>query len=613
MARMFPTTEPTNPAERWVFETLRGGYHTSGWTVFHSIHVPDPPGNPREIDFVVTIPHPYYCVICLEVKGGTFGIDRRTGMWYTAGGATLQSPRDKVRKDMFALKNNFSYLNCFYDKNQQSLPSGDRGQLALECAVAFRDMDEPTPRLQTHLAESIWASDVRAQKKLVEKLRDIAEKSSRSFTRNQTQERKAEEDLENLKQELEEEMPIPKNRIFSSDLDTLREELLVLTSEQFHSLDLVKDNDCCVIDGAAGTGKTVLALELARQRYEEKGEEKKGEKVALICSNPYLSSRFERWAKTLSDQKGGTVVTGTLEDFSTLNSQKQEKFDYLIVDEAQNLCDEESRRLMDGLLEGELTNGYWAMFGDFTHQHISNPDVTKTTKTGEEVLAELQEIYPRMTLGRLKINCRNTYEIAAAFSMFLGIDSLPRSGVHGPLIQTKYFNTQEQLNNLLDDLVTDFKNREFYSRQIILLSSSSDDFNTVSQRQYGGWKLLNVRESHGKKNLDREEVPDVSGDYSPETLRYSDIHDFQGLESEVVILVLPLTEKQVVVGGSATLPHYVHLRRVLYTGMSRAKAILVIVADESYKEHLDLEPLFRNSYKDRIEKLITQQLSESIS
>ena len=395
MARMFPTTEPTNPAERWVFETLRGGYHTSGWTVFHSIHVPDPPGNPREIDFVVTIPHPYYCVICLEVKGGTFGIDGRTGMWYTAGGATLQSPRDKVRKDMFALKNNFSYLNCFYDKNQQSLPSGDRGQLALECAVAFRDMDEPTPRLQTHLAESIWASDVRDRKKLVEKLRDIAEKSSRSFTRNQTQERKAEEDLENLKQELEPSMPIPKNRIFSSDLDTLREELLVLTSEQFHSLDLVKDNDCCVIDGAAGTGKTVLAMELARQRCEENGE-----KVALICSNPYLSSRFERWAKTLSKDKDGSVVAGLLKDFPTdsqkqkkmadllkdfpTDSQKQEKFDYLIVDEAQNLCDEESRSLMDGLLEGELTNGYWAMFGDFTYQGISNPDITKT---GEEVVA----------------------------------------------------------------------------------------------------------------------------------------------------------------------------------------------------------------------------------
>ena len=381
-------------------------------------------------------------------------------------------------------------------------------------------------------------------------------------------------------------------------MDTLREELLVLTSEQFHSLDLVKDNDCCVIDGAAGTGKTVLAMELAKQRCEANGE-----KVALICSNPYLSSRFVRWTNTLSSVNGGKVVAGTLEDFSTFDSQEQEKFDYLIVDEAQNLCDQKSRNSMDKLLKGGLTNGYWAMFGDFSYQSISNPDITKT---GKKVLEQLKEMYPRMTLGRLKINCRNTYEIAAAVSMFLGIDSLPRSGVHGPLIQTKYFKTPKDLDDLLDGLVTDFKNREFFSRQIILLSGSSDNFNTLSSRQYGGWKLLNVRAEKGKKDLGREDVPDVSGDSSPKTLRYSDIHDFQGLESEVVILVIPLTEKQAKVGDSATLPDYDYLQRVLYVGMSRAKAILIIVAEESYKKHLELEPRFRKSYEDRIEESITQ-------
>lgn len=30
MARMFPTTELTDPAERWVFEALKRGHLTSG-------------------------------------------------------------------------------------------------------------------------------------------------------------------------------------------------------------------------------------------------------------------------------------------------------------------------------------------------------------------------------------------------------------------------------------------------------------------------------------------------------------------------------------------------------------------------------------------------------
>ena len=592
MARMIYTQQPSRRSESMVFNALKNDDHTRNWTAFYSLYVPNPGRESREIDFLVIIPE-YFCIICLEVKGGSYGI-KQDGRWYNdSNNKTLEkSPHDQASSAMYALKN-----DC--ERNRLK-GFGRMEYLSLGCAVAFTDMSKPPSGLPTHLAYSIWSNDVQDRNKLREKLNEIAkEMCKRRGPRNEKEKKEAQIYLADLQDNLEpSSMSITKNRIFSSDLNTLREELLVLTSEQFHSLDLVKDNDCCVIDGAAGTGKTVLAMELARQRCEENGE-----KVALICSNPYLSSRFMRWAKTISNQNGGSVVAGTLDDFLTTDDKGNEKFDYLIVDEAQNLCDEKSRSLIDRLLKGELTNGHWAMFGDFAYQNIINPDLTED---GEDVLKQLKKIYPRITLGRLKINCRNTYEIAAAVSMFLGIDSLPRSGVHGPLIQTKYFNTQEHLNNLLDDLVKDLKDREFFSRQIILLSSSSADFNTVPPRQYGGWKLLNVRESHGDKNLDREEVPDVSGDSSPKTLRYSDIHDFQGLESEVVILVIP--EAQVAVGGVATLPQYEHLQRVLYTGMSRAKAILIIVADESYKEHLELEPPLLPTYKERIESIAQQAL-----
>lgn len=596
MAEMLSTKIPSFPsAEHSVYEALNCADHTRKWKVFYSIHVPNsnPKGKPREIDFLVIIPE-YYSIICLEVKGGYFDI--RGGKWYKKYDSTPlpESPHDQAKETMFALKNDFEKKGFKHFWGYEAISIG--------CAVAFKDLGKPASGPPSHLAFSIWPDDVRDPNKLCNKLRGIADKTSFDRRpRSAAKKRKAKEYLKDLEDNLKGGgMSGTNERIFSSDLDTLREELLVLTSQQFHSLRLVKDNDCCVIDGAAGTGKTVLAMELARQRSEENGE-----KVALVCSNPYLSSRFVRWANTLSEDTEGSVVAGTLDDFLTTDDMGNEKFDYLIVDEAQNLCDEESRTLLDELLEGRLTNGYWAMFGDFAYQNIINPDLTEN---GEDVLNQLKNIYPRMTLGRLEVNCRNTYQIAAAVSMFLDIDSLPRSGVQGPVIQTKYFNTQEDLNDLLDDLVTDFKNREFFSRQIILLSSSSDDFNTVPPRQYGGWELLNVREAPGERNLDMEEVPDVGGDSPLSKLRYSDIHDFQGLESEVVILVIPTAT--VAVGGVATLPEYEYLKRILYTGMSRAKAILVIVADESYKEHLDLEPRFEPTYKDHIES-ITQDMLKS--
>ena len=604
MARMIATKVPNVRSESIVFNALKNNDHTTDWIVFYALYVPQPGKDSFEIDFLVIIPE-YFSVICLESKGGRY--DMEDGIWYPLdpsgkrGTKLEKSPQDQSTDTMFALRN-----HCRTNKLKGF---GKIEYLSLGCAVTFTDLSEPSSlpdHLDNHLAHSIWSSDVQNGDKLRKKLEEIAKSMCKMRgPRNEKEEDDAKIYLADLQDTLEpSSMANLKNRIFSSDLVTLRKELLVPTDDQLHNLRLVTNNDCCVIDGAAGTGKTVLALELARHRCEEIGD-----KVALICSNPYLSSRFERWAKTLPEQKGGTVVAGTLEDFSTSDSKKREKFDYLIVDEAQNLCDEESLSSMDQILKDDLTGGNWTMFGDFSNQQIASPGLTET---GEEVLKCLKKKYPRLTHGELEINCRNTYEIAAAVSMLVDISTLPRSGVHGPLIQIEYFDSDspKHLDNLLNHLVSDLKDREFHSRQIILLSSSSDDFNTVPPPRYGGWRLLNVQMAKGKKDLNREGVPDVSGDSSPKTLRYSNIYDFQGLESEVVILVLPLTEKQTKVGGGATLPDYEHLRRVLYTGMSRAKAILVIVADKSYKVHLDLEPRFEPTYKEHIES-ITQDLPKS--
>ena len=74
-------------------------------------------------------------------------------------------------------------------------------------------------------------------------------------------------------------------------------------------------------------------------------------------------------------------------------------------------------------------------------------------------------------------------------------------------------------------------------------------------------------------------------------------YDFQGLESDLAILVLPVTENQVVLAGGVTLPHEDHLNRVLYTGMSRATTMLIIVAHESYRGILE-------NRRERYDKLV---------
>lgn len=417
--------------------------------------------------------------------------------------------------------------------------------------------------------------------------------------------------------------------IFHDNLETHRPQLLRLTDDQLEVLQLVgcqppssiptesgdqiqssepaKDQPRVVVDGAAGTGKTVLAIEIARQRCEA------GETVGLLCSNPYLSQRFEKWAETLYSPNGGKVIAGTpaklpswafrendrltskhqqrldgspylegslklgylddgwqqfiaetIEDLNTL--EQGPVFDYLIVDEAQNLCDEMFLNLQNALLKDGLENGRWIMFGDFENQKIVSPKIGQNGKDSLKSFGSLN-----WKDETLQTNCRNTHEITEKTFKLVGIESPSMSGVYGPHVQIDYFESEKKLENTLDNLIRDWENRHFQSRQIILLSSGTgDEFNT--ERVYSGWRLLNIADE-----------PSAGED---KTLKYSDVYDFQGLESDLAILVLPKTENMVKLAGSLTLPQEEHLRRVLYTGMSRAKAMLVIVADQGWEDIL---------------------------
>ena len=617
------------PSEKIIFENLKHAPQTRDWVVFYSVYVDNPHNSARpfEIDFLILIPE-YCSVICLETKGGSYKIKGSRWYRYPTGTPVAPSPPRQARKAMFALKNKFaSYFH-----------SGS--VLSLGCAVAFTDSRFP-PSI-THPIEALIIEryDARDPDKLSKKLKDYAiESMTQQLHKDPGKQLKAMEAMDNLKLELEPEEivkvePPPYHepqRIVRHDLETLRPQLLRLTNDQLNSLKRVRLNDRCVIDGAAGTGKTVLAMELARQRCED------GERVALLCSNPNLSRRFERWTETLPADNEGKVVAGTpatlplgvFRENSTLFDKHRQRldkwpeleeslklgyldndwhpfisetvkdleqtdlFDYLIVDEAQNLCDEVFLKLMGALLKRGLTSGRWTMFGDFTYQNIVSP---RLTENGKEVLRNLGFNWSNDVL---ETNCRNTHEISEAVVKLVDIESPPMSGVHGPYVQIEYFTSPEELGNLLDNLVANLKDQYFLSGQIILLSSSSgEEFNT--KRDYGGWKLLNIREETLPPLTSKEGVL-VYDDPSPDnTLRYSNVYDFQGLESDLAILVLPITEDQVVLAGDITLPREEHLNRMLYTGMSRAKTMLIVVAHESYKEILELRT---NLY----DKLITLQ------
>lgn len=605
MPQMIPNqiADNTQRGEKTIFEALRKDPNTRDWVVFHSSKVKNPT-NPsrqhrREIDFVIIIPK-YCSVICLEVKDRRYKIEDRQWYFY----------EDKYNKNPLCKSPPIQTIGAMNAFRIEFASFFSSKLLSLGCSLALTSQPKPKKELNEK-GLMLFQNDI---SDLGTKLNDFAKELSTINKANLPGDSfmSAQKELKNLQTKLKDDMT--PNLIERSDLETLRQQLLDLTTDQLISLRIVNNNPRCVIDGAAGTGKTVLAMELAKKRCEA------GKTVALLCSNPNLSRRFDIWADTLPKDKGGQVVAGTpttllswalerendttlvdkhrqrLDDSPTLEKllkfgyldEKWQSFmdetikdlrtggifDYLIVDEAQNLCDEVFLKLMAVLLKGGLKEGNWAMFGDFTNQNIVS------SRSIGDVREFLKNFGLNWSNDKLETNCRNTYQIADEIAQLLGIESFPISGVHGPDVEIKYFDSEKNLDDLLNNLLTDLKKRNFIPPQIILLSSDVEGFDT--NHKYGGWELHNIREVKQEKIDNKNPLTSYSA-----PLIYSDIYDFQGLESDIVILIIPVTKDQVILTEDVTLPREEHLIRVLYTGMSRAKAMLVVVAHKSYKGNLE--------------------------
>ena len=612
MAIFIPEEVPENDSEILIYENLNLYLAANNWHAFPNMRVPvrDRPTRPREVDFVILVPE-FYAVICLEVKGGYYEV--RRGRWHLSSSPTPLgvSPTRQAEGAMFALKNHLA-------------PRFESGApLALGCAVAFTYPsggavrgDRPTDSL----AWLMMPDDARYPDRMGEWLADYAQQlhvdaHGEGARSDPEWFGAAEEAWDELKEFLGASEMAPIGQPTGADIMLLGGRVRRMTSAQWNVLELAEDNERCLIDGAAGTGKTVVAQELAKVRCEA------GDAVGLLCSNPLLSRRFEGWAANLSDESAGSVDAGTpatlpgwafrddparaerhrrrLADSPGLEGSLkvgypvakwssfidetvaelggEGAFDYLVVDEAQNLCDDRFFKLMDALVKGGLRDGNWAMFGDFTNQDIVTP---RLVGNGADMLNEF-----RPAKWPLRVNYRNTKEIADEIAKLVRVEDHPYQGVRGPGVDTHYFQSRDELDELLDELVGDLKARKLRSRQIILLSSGDADGFDES-RAYGGWELRNIVESGW--NGEERAFPSVVSEDRSSAVRWSDVYDFQGLESDAAILVIPLTDRQVEFAGGVTLPLEKHLNRVLYTGMSRANAKLILVAHESYRRTLDL-------------------------
>jgi hypothetical protein len=291
MARMFPPDfDDSSPsaAERHIFNLLKNDIHTANWLVLHSLGLSRRPSGPYgEIDFVVIIPGEG--LICLEVKGGRVSCE--SGVWKTTNrfGSTSslkKSPMMQAREGMFALRERLK--NHFGESAAETrCPTG--------CAVVFTDVPSPPATPEFERGDVIDVDDL--NRPISEALFRIVRQRLRPL---QPRGRDAAPSLDEAKSLLnflrpDFELVVARGiRVGRSE-----ERLLKLTEEQYSRLDELEDNPRCLFEGAAGTGKTLLALEHARRKA------KSGARVALLCFNRMLGARLEE------QTRGSSIRCGT--------------------------------------------------------------------------------------------------------------------------------------------------------------------------------------------------------------------------------------------------------------------------------------------------------------
>lgn len=336
------------------------------------------------------------------------------------------------------------------------------------------------------------------------------------------------------------------------DINHKRQVFKKMLREQIALLNYLDEQREAIINGMAGTGKTVLAIEKAKRHAD------KNEKVLFLCYNYYLKEYLkENYEYANVDYY---TIDGLVCDMCRLPKANYDTFkelltemyvndtfpyNHVIIDEGQdfgktNLSEFE---IIDLIRENALHNdkGTFYMFYD-KNQTIQSVDVPNYIKDAD----------CKLTLYK---NCRNTINIARTSLRLLGSDKSPvmyEGAIYGNTPKMYFCDDRiksiKKINFVIDELE---KNK---ITNIQILTCKTEDASIIKNDCLGGKYLYN-----GKR------------------ISFTTCRKFKGLEAEAVILIDidKNIDKQ-------------DMELITYVGASRAKYELTIIANINEKEAGDL-------------------------
>lgn len=411
-----------------VFEALKK--LPDDYYVFHNVIVNGVVDNDlieREIDFMIV--NRRYGILCLEAKNGQF-IQYYDRAWHYSSGKPMShgGPYNQASSAKHAFKRLLKahansdvrdiYYNCkmfhavwffkmkkeaFKLQNSKGLPE----DAVMELTMFLEDMVDPTPAIEKIFKLNIPIDEDR------DAVTNFTDESFQLL-------------LDSVLCPMFHLTPSP-----SSKGVLIEDSMNQLLYEQYRLLDFLEDQESAVINGAAGTGKTMLAVEKARRNSIDE------EKVLFLCYNRLLCDHLNNthkknpskaYRKQFANVDFMTISqlakekTGNYKDFDGLmewlmeccDEPDQFGYKHVIVDEGQDfgLIDasidakeaEANCSILDLLQEAAAeVGGSFYLFYD-KYQMIQG---------GESIEYKIPDCISNSDCRlSLHYNCRNTKEIA---------------------------------------------------------------------------------------------------------------------------------------------------------------------------------------------------------
>lgn len=567
MAKFFPEhmpesilKDPKRRAERKTFDSLSA--LGSSFSVFYSVawQVRDPKSGARdgEADFIIA--HPELGLMILEVKGGQVRYDANQKKWFSQDRQGIEheikDPIDQARNSKGALLLKF-----------RELPGWEQRFLTISYLVVFPDVIVEQTYLRPDLPRQLVLDS--------QDLLDIEAKTRDGFEWFYGEERTrgalGMDRLRLLEGFLGQSFSL--RTPLGVELANEEEHLIELTEDQMKVLRFIQGHRRAFIEGCAGSGKTMLALEKARQLNDQ------GFDTLLLCFNAPLAehldqhaqkgitvSHFHGFCKQMAKEAGiGYRAYRSEEEYYNEVLPKMlldavdelgPQFDAIIVDEGQDFRDEWWEILF--FLLRDQQKGIFYVFYD-SNQNIYRQPVGLTQMISGEPFT-------------LWENCRNTRAIHNVVKEFHhDPKKLTCQGPEGRSPEIYYFATpheqEECVKKALHRLVNDEKVEP--SNIVLLTTRSPEKTSFMPGKKFGNFVLMEWGDANLRKN----------------DIRVSSAHRFKGLESRVVILT----------GLEDNDPSW--LNPLLYVACSRARTHLIVVSHERARAQLEkiLGPSSRQS------------------